>query len=163
MTDLATIDFTSFISKAVLLTAVIDDENVTLEGTITAASPVGVVFKEKGKRNQHLVEAANIETIEPVKKTTSMRIRAFSPVVFGKNKDHLIDRHGYKVSDIEKLSEEDAERLHESLDHSDLGHRHRKPRAVEAAIADAEQVVSDYEAGYDVSRDEDDYEEDDEY
>lgn len=132
-----------YIDKTVILTAEIDGEKKTIEGTVTAASAAGIVFKEKGKRGQILVEAADIANIEIVDTGSRLKQRSLRPVADGKMRDHLVDRHGYKVSDIEAFSEEAAVALHDSIDHDDLGHRHRKARAVEAAIAEAEEGLED--------------------
>lgn len=131
-------DYSSFTDKKVTLQLT---DNTTLEGTVEAASPVGIVFKEKGSRNGKLIEAAQIAAIEeqaePAKK---LKARVLPIVLEGKHREHLIERHGFKVSEIEPLTEDAAKEFHDGLDHSDLGHKHRAKTEAELAI---EQAAAD--------------------
>lgn len=116
------------------------------EGKVMAASAIGIVFKAKGSSATKLIEAKDIEDIaEVVAGPKKLKSRVIPQVHDAKNREHLIERHGYKVSEIEKLSEEDAKAFHDSLDHSDLGHSHRPLTEAELAIREAQAAADDDE------------------
>ena len=110
----------------------------TFEGTVEAGSPIGIVFRAKGKQGGELVEAKDILNIaEAVAGPKKLRQRTLPRVAEGKFREHLVDRHGYQISQIAELSEEEAEQFHSTLDHTDLGHKHKELSPVEEAIAAA--------------------------
>lgn len=134
-------DFSEFTDKKVTLQLT---DNSTVEGTVEAGSAVGVVFKEKGQRGTKLIEASQIAAIELVAEAPKkLKQRTLPIVTEGKVREHLIERHGYAVSEIEKLSEDDAKTFHDGLDHSDLGHKHRAKTEAELAIEQAEADAAD--------------------
>lgn len=95
------------------------------EGKVEAASEYGMAFKEKGKRDSDLVEPDQIEeiTLAPVKPKTLAQ-KKLKEVSETTARQHLLDRHGYERSVVNKMSDEQAFSEHEDIDHSDLGHKH---------------------------------------
>lgn len=127
-------DFSPYLHEKVLVTT--DDQE--LEGRVEAASPVGIVLKLKGRASL-LVEARDIESIQVITSVEPIKQKAIATVAAGKYREHLANRHGWRLSDIKNLTEAEAEAIHLDLDHSDLGHRHSTPASV-AAVAEAEKV-----------------------
>jgi hypothetical protein len=105
-------------------------ESQTLEGRVEIGSEVGLMFKEKGKSNVLLIEASQIDAVgELAPKEPNVSVKTLQPIPLGRIRQHLADRHGYKRSDVNGLSEAQAEELHDSLDHSELAHKHEVPKA----------------------------------
>ena len=94
-------------------------------GKAEVASTAGIGFKESGKRDVVLVEPAQILEIslapEKAKKITQKKSR---PVKSGNVRQHLADRHGLPLDQLNGRSEADAVEYHDGLDHSNLGHIH---------------------------------------
>ena len=119
-------DLAQFQGKNVILTVKGDDGTAKeVPGKVEGASPVGLAFKEKGKRDVILVEPGDIEDIAEApteaKKVTQKKIK---PVKTEQVRQHLADRHGYKRSDLNGMNDAEAEEFHNKLDHTDLGHKH---------------------------------------
>lgn len=113
-------------------------EGTTVEGTVLAASDIGIVFKPKGASKGSIVPAAKLGDIEEVVAgPKKLRGRTIPQVHDGKYREHLIERHGYKITEIQAMSEDEAKAFHQSIDHSDLGHKHRELTPAELAIAEA--------------------------
>lgn len=135
----------SFSGKKVTLTLKGEDGSaVQLTGKVEAASSSGIAFKESGKRDVDLVMPGDIEEIalapEKAKKTTQKKLQ----LIEAKNvRQHLVDRHGVKRSEVDPLSDDDAFKMHEGIDHSDLGHVHVDKAAEEAAEAAKASESSD--------------------
>lgn len=114
-----------FAGKQVLLTLRTADGADEKEGKVEDASEVGMAFKEKGKRDVELVMPDEIEEIAlaPSKPKTLAQKKLKEP---NENtvRQHLLDRHGYERSVVNKMSDEKAWSEHEDIDHTDLGHRH---------------------------------------
>ena len=109
------------------------------EGRIDAGSAIGIVLRPKGSRGSLLIEAKDIESITvEAKGKPRLRRKVLPTPLPGRNREHLIERHGYAVSEIEAMDEASAKAFHDSLDHSDLGHSHREPTEAEKAISEAE-------------------------
>lgn len=116
----------SYTGKQVILHVVNDENGLDeLEGTVVSASEVGMAFKEKGKRDLRLIEPGQIDEIdvapEAPKKVAQKKLQQ---VTESTARQHLLDRHGYLRSWANEVSDEEAYAEHESVDHSDLGHRH---------------------------------------
>lgn len=96
-----------------------------LEGKVESASEVGMAFKEKGKRDLRLIEPSQIEEIEVAPEAPRKAPQKKLQQVTTKSaRQHLLDRHGYLRSWANEVSDDEAFAEHESVDHSDLGHRH---------------------------------------
>lgn len=118
-------DLPQYEGKKIILVLKTDDGAKEFEGTAEAASEAALGFKEKGKRDLVLVEPDAIEEIslvpEKPKKVTQKKMK---PIAEGNVRQHLADRHGIPLSDLKDVSEEDAKKAHDNMDHSDLGHKH---------------------------------------
>lgn len=115
-----------FDGKQVILHRIQEDGSAEeLEGKIEAASPAGIAFKEKGRRDVDLVMPDEIDNIElaPEKPKTIVQ-KKLKPVTINNVRQHLVDRHGFARSQANGLSDDDAYEIHEAIDHSDLGHKH---------------------------------------
>jgi hypothetical protein len=131
-------DYSGYTDKKVKLQLT---DGTVLEGTIEAGSTVGVVLKEKGQRSTKLIEAKDIQSLGEVEAAPKkLKARTLPLVTEGKVREHLIERHGLKVSEIDALTEEQAKAFHDTVDHSDLGHKHRAKTEAELAI---EQAAAD--------------------
>lgn len=125
-------DLSTLTGKRVTLTFHDKDsgEAQTLEGRVEMGSPVGIMFKEKGKSNVLLIESGQIEELnELAPKEPNVSVKTLQPIPLGRVRQHLADRHGYKRSDVNALTEQQAANLHDSLDHSELAHKHEVPKA----------------------------------
>lgn len=122
--DINTLD--QYDGKQVILHVVQDDGSAKeLEGKVEAGSPVGLAFKEKGKRDVEFIEPEKIHEIALApEKAKTLSQRKLKPINEGQARQHLVDRHGNSRSAVNKMSDEDALKEHESIDHDDLGHRH---------------------------------------
>lgn len=147
----ATRDFTDFTGKKVIITRNLAEPNeagdtaVELEGKAESANSLGILFKAKGKTGLELIEASEIEDVrlapETDKKLTAKTLKVTE---LGSAKQHLLDRHGLTLTDINGLDEGAAHTYHAELDHKslDLGHVHGAKPAEERAAA-LEAAASD--------------------
>lgn len=123
--------------KKVLVTVNQADGTATeIEGTVETANDLGILIKPKGKTKLELIEAANVAEVKLAPEALkSIAVKKLKPVELGQARAHLIDRHGYKLADINKMTEQDAFEFHASIDHkaNDLGHVHVDKTATEAA------------------------------
>ena len=122
--DLNTLD--QYDGKRVILTTAAEGEDaIERTGKVEAASIAGLAFKEQGKRDVELVEPAHIIEIalapEKPKKVTQKKLKE---VTESNARTHLSDRHGWSRSELNEMSDEAAFKLHDELDHDDLGHKH---------------------------------------
>lgn len=123
--------------KDVVLKLVGEDE--TIEGHVEQASEVGIAFKRKGRRDVEPIFPDALESINVAeKKVAALKQKKTLPVTTDKVKSHLLNAHGYYVSAINGLSPEEAEKEHDSIDHSDLGHNHDKTTASDEQDTDSE-------------------------
>lgn len=115
-----------FSGKQVIVHVITDDGSVEeKEGKFEEASEVGVAFKEKGKRDVDLLLPEQIEEVAAApskpKKLTQKKLK---PATESTARQHLADRHGYDLSDLNEMSDEQAFSDHEDIDHTNLGHKH---------------------------------------
>jgi hypothetical protein len=147
------VDLTEYTGKKVVVTVKAEDDgSEELEGKVEAASAIGLLLKPKGRTDLRLLEADDILDVEtgtePVRKLT---VKYIKEVDEGQYRRHLVDRHGMTLSYINTLTEDQAKEIHESTDHSDLGHQHgerpkrastRERTARDEAIEAAEASVA---------------------
>jgi hypothetical protein len=96
-----------------------------LEGKVDAASEAGMAFKEKGKRDVILVMPDEIiEIALAPSKPKSLAQKKLKPVTESTVRQHLLDRHGYLRTEVNKMEDDEAFETHEAIDHADLGHKH---------------------------------------
>lgn len=124
-----------FSGKNVNITLTGDYADLSGEGRVEAAGPFGVAFKPKGKGSV-IVEPGDIEAIETAAVIKKITRKSLLPATLENVRQHLVDRHGYAVADIEKYSPEQALEWHNGLEHKPLGHDHEK-KAEEAQPAAA--------------------------
>lgn len=118
-----------YAGKQVVMHLIQEDGSLReVEGKIEDASEVGLAFKEKGKRDISLVLPNEVEEIEaaPIKPKKVVQ-KKLKPVQAANVRQHLADRHGLLISELNEMTDEDAETYHNSIDHGDLGHRHEVP------------------------------------
>ena len=138
-------DITQYENKRVILVVSQDDEAVEIEGTVEKAGDIGILIKPKGKVKLDLYEMGQIEDIR-LAPESSVKIKpsTIRPVKLGQARKHLLDRHGVTLTEVNKLTEEEAFAYHEGVDHvaEDLGHIHKdkseSPAAKAAAAAESE-------------------------
>lgn len=127
-TTIEDIDLTDYAEKRVELTTVESDEPVI--GTVASAMPQAIAFKEKGKSNLTLINKDQIASIHIAPEAEAeMKARRLNIVNLDNVKRHLVDRHGYALADINKMTPEQALNFHDTIDHSPLSHYHADPPA----------------------------------
>lgn len=116
----------------------------SVEGTVSVGNDMGLLLKPKGKTGLELIEAGNIASVEAAPDTPKkLQVKALQPLKDSQARQHLVDRHGYSVADVESMSDEDALTFHsEDVDHAPLAHNHDgKPKAEKDAEAEAEAAA----------------------
>lgn len=133
-------NLSQFANKKVTVVHTVEgqDEAVETEGTVSVANEGGVLIKPKGKTQMVLIEAANIEDVRYIEeKPKEIKAKMLKPVEFGQARSHLLERHGFELEAVNKLSEKEAYETHEAIDHKNLGHFHGvkedKPADADAA------------------------------
>jgi hypothetical protein len=142
-----TASLASYEGKKIVVTVNLAEPNekgestIEMEGTAQSANDLGILLKPKGRTNLELIEAKDIEEIrfapEPDRKLTAKTLK---DVEYGQAKQHLLDRHGLRLADVNALTEQAAFDYHAGLDHValDLGHVHgAKPSEERAAELEA--------------------------
>jgi hypothetical protein len=145
MTTAQTSEFDQYQGKKVILTvADATEENPgqtkEIEGTATAANALGIMLKPKGKTGLELYEADTIQSVAYApEKEKELKAKTLKVVEYGNAKQHLVDRHGYKLSEINKMSEQEAFDFHNDLDHVELelGHVHGEKESAASGGAEA--------------------------
>ena len=119
---------------------------VEVEGKAEAANELGILLKPKGRTQVELIEASKIESVEfapePEKKIAAKTIAVID---YGKARQHLADRHGLTLEEVNQLNEEQALDYHNQTEHGTLGHVHgEKEKAAkdEAGKVEAEAAES---------------------
>lgn len=135
---MSTTDYSQFDGKkvTVFLNEAPEGGESSLEGTVDSGNELGLLFKPKGKASLELIDAAKIASVELAPETPKkLSVKALLPLKEGGARQHLIDRHAYKVEDIEPLSESEALTFHNTeVSHEGLGHNHDgKPKDKKAA------------------------------
>jgi hypothetical protein len=139
-----TADLDQFAGKKVIITRNLAEPNeagetaVELEGKAESANSLGVLFKPKGKTGLELIEVGEIEDIRLAPETDKrLSAKTLKITELGAAKQHLIDRHGLTLTEVNGLDEPTAFSYHAELDHKglDLGHVHGEKPAAERAAA----------------------------
>ena len=113
------------------------------EGLIQTATPVGILFKDKGRSTGDILDPAQILSIELLPDNRKVAVKYIKEVDLGSHRQHLVDRHGFLISVANTLTEEEAVEIHgkqHTENGADLGHIHgEKPKTRrEQAISVAE-------------------------
>lgn len=129
-------DLKPYVGKRVTLVHNLDEPNAQghkaeeLDGTITVVSPdnSALVLKPRGSTLTVLVEAKNIEpdsiTIV-VEKPKELKPRVLGELSIANARQHLLQAHGWTLTEINGTDDEKAWNWHNECDHSDLGHIHK--------------------------------------
>lgn len=118
-----------------------DSDNAKITGKVENANAVGFVFKPAGSSKSRLYQTSDVAEIrmapeaEPV-----LRSRRLDPIALKNVKRHLVDRHGYTLTDINDMSPEAALDFHEGLGHDDLGHYHDLSKAQKEEVAEVTEA-----------------------
>lgn len=128
MTDM---DLTQYTGKKVRLVHNLDEPNSEghlaeeIEGTVQVGNAVGVLIKKKGRTMSDLIEAHKIEKIEEITSAPkALKPKVLKEVGLETARQHLLDRHGWKLADVNQMSDQQAFVAHGEIDHSVLGHQH---------------------------------------
>lgn len=132
-----TLDLTQFDGKKVIVQHQDGEGNVVeTEGTVQTGNELGLLIKPKGKASVEIIEAATIEGVELApEKAKKVGVKWLKDVELGQARQHLLDRHGATVTEVNALNEQQAFEAHADIDHEaeDLGHRHgEKPKKSES-------------------------------
>ena len=120
---------------------------------VEEANEAAVILREKGKSKSELYLAGRVVSFYdvPPKPAAPLKARRAAPLELSKAKRHLVDFHGYKLTDINRLSDQEALDFHETIDHKelDMGHYHGVSKAEEEvaktqadAVPAAEEVAT---------------------
>jgi len=111
-----------------------ETENQTYEGKAEVANGTGMLLKAKGRSGLHLLALDQIVNVEfAPEKPKKIAVKTVKKVKFGNVRQHLADRHGYTVADLDEVTEENALDAHTNLDHAaeGLAHVHGDKKAKE--------------------------------
>lgn len=156
-TAVETKDYSQFVGKKVTLTRNTTDENnqpiaVEIIGKLENANALGVLIKPTGRSAVELIEIGEIEDVIPEPEAPKkIAVKYLKKVMYGQARNHLLERHAATLTEVNAMSEDDAFKLHEGIDHvaADLGHVHGEKPAEEvaaegeAAPAEAEQPAAE--------------------
>ena len=128
MTTTDTLDLVDYDGKKVELKLHEWEDGQVEHGTVASGAPEMIAFKQKGKSSLQLIRKDQIEFIRlAAEAEPELKARRLNVVELHNVKRHLVDRHGYALADINKMSSEAALEFHDSLDHSPLSHFHADP------------------------------------
>lgn len=117
-----------------------------IEGTVQSGNELGLLVKLKGKTTADIIEAADIVEVRyVVDAPKALERKVLKVVEFGQARNHLLERHGFTLAQINAMDEKAAFDTHNSVDHvyADLGHEHgdkKKTERVEAVDAAGESA-----------------------
>jgi hypothetical protein len=98
---------------------------VEITGKAESSNVMGVLLKPKGRTQFELIPASEIESIEfAPEEAKKLKQKTIAVIDYGKARQHLVDRHGVALSEVNDMTEEKAFEYHKGLDHADLGHVH---------------------------------------
>lgn len=135
-------DYSKFNGKKVVVVQNLPKPNeqgqsaIEVEGTVQAGNALGILIKPKGKSSFDMIEAADIEEVRLAEETQKpLKQKVLKPVEIGSARSHLLERHGWTLAQANALNEEQAFEQHNSIDHTELGHRHEDKSSTERAQA----------------------------
>lgn len=141
-------DYSEFVGKKVIVTRNLPTPNekgegaVEVEGTLEAANEFGVMLKPKGQVKAEIINASEIEEIRfAPEKVKAVKAKTLKVIEHGQAKSHLLERHGYTLTEVNEMTETQAYELHKGIDHvaADLGHVHGEKEKAPAAEAVADE------------------------
>lgn len=116
-----------------------EGEPQTLEGKAEVANESGLILKAKGKSGLQLFSLERVESLEfAAEEPKKVTVKTVKVIGYGKVRQHLADRHGYTVTDLEDFSEEEALHTHNNLDHQaeSVAHVHGDKKAAKEEEAE---------------------------
>lgn len=102
-----------------------DGKSETVVGSADVANEMCLLLRKKGGSSTTLIEKSQITSIslhEP--KVAPVRRKVLNVPTLNTARGHLADRHGYKASEADLMTDELAFHRHAEIDHSDLSHSH---------------------------------------
>lgn len=111
------------------------EELEELEGVVELVGGPAMIIKPRGSTMNRLIESDSIVagSLELVPETPrELKPKRHQGLSLSNARHHLLDRHGYELAVINRMSDEQAYREHELIDHDRLGHFHEE-RPTEAA------------------------------
>lgn len=132
-----TLELSQYEGQRVIVTRKLEDGTLDeIEGTCQSGNELGLLIKPRGKASVEIIEASDIEQVVfAPEKLKNLSPKYIKEVTYGQARQHLLDRHGYTIGQVNAMTEESALHVHASIDHeaNDLGHRHgEKPAKAEA-------------------------------
>lgn len=129
-------DLSQFLNKRVTLVLNLDKPNPEghlaeeLDGLVTTVSPDGdaLILKPRGSTLTMLIETKNIEPDSMkvvIEKPRELKPRALGPLSLGNARQHLLSHHWFQVAPINDMTDEQAHKVHEGIDHTGFGHTHK--------------------------------------
>jgi len=146
------LDLSDFVNKKVTLVRNLTTPNEKgelaeeLEGTLVAVAGDAVMFKPKGKTNALLIDLPDVESVNfAQEKAKTLSRKTLKVVTHGQARTHLLERHAYTLAQINGMSETEAFRIHEAIDHEadDLGHVHGEKAKGENGDSDTDEDSDD--------------------
>lgn len=125
------IDFKQFTGKKVRVVHNLEKPNAQghmaeeIEGTVQVGNALGLLIKPKGRTMSDLIEADKIESVdEIVSAPKQLKAKALKDVTLENARQHLLDRHGWLLTEANKISDKEGLERHDDLAHDNLGHTH---------------------------------------
>lgn len=147
--------YTEFVGKKIILTQNLEKPNdkgelaEEREGTLEAANDKGIMFKPKGQVKPEIIMLSSVEEIRYApEKAKALKAKTLKPITYGQARGHLLERHGMTLSEVNAMTEEQAFKYHQELDHAaaGLGHVHGEKESAPAAEAVASEEQTDESA-----------------
>ena len=146
-------DYSKYEGKKVTFTRSEEGQTdaVEIEGTVQSGNALGILIRPKGKTQFELIPAAEISEINFVDdKPKDLTVKTLKVIEFGSGRAHLLERHNFTLTDVNKLTELQGYDLHNLIDHvaENLGHIHgdkaATPRAEAVAkVSDADERMNE--------------------
>jgi hypothetical protein len=133
MTD-AKVDLNAYVGKRIKFTYQpprnsVDEALKSYDGSvITVNTAAGaLLLKERGTILHIFIEIAGIDfsTFEVIEEAPrELKQKELPPTTLSSARFHLLDRHGWGLSAVNSMSDDDAFEIHRKHDHLDDGHVH---------------------------------------
>jgi hypothetical protein len=153
MTEATALDLTKYDGKKVVVQRTNSDNVLEeVEGTVQTGNALGLLIKPKGKASVEIIEASSIEGVELApEKAKKLGPKYIKEVELGQARQHLLDRHGATLNEVNEMTEQEAYDEHFEINHEneDIGHRHgEKPKRNQADVTDSDEDDSDEEPDF---------------
>lgn len=130
MTD-TQIDLTKFLNQVIKFQLVVNGEGPqVMEGTVIMVNGPAMILSPKGSTRNRLIELSDILVgsleVVPIR-PKELKPKQVLGTAASNVRQHLLDRHGYELAVINGITDVQAWKEHEEIDHDRLGHHHNKP------------------------------------